>query len=373
MDFLSNISTIDESRPTLFELIAQDQLRDLLQPAIRYVLVFYAQRYPRYLLRIANSSNGLYAILMAIVESHFLLEYEGTFTENFYGLKRERSTAVKKITRTANAAPSALKKATSLRSRDRFLAVLLLVGIPYAKAKLDEQWEIHGSPDIVSGNVYRRDLPLSREATLSQKIAHYSRLAFVRTYPALNASYYLGTLYFNLSYMFGHSNFHTVSHAVLGQRVRRLDGEDYRRIEDSSAKTIQFPPNSSLSPLVFLRILLPRAISSVKYLLPTGIFFLKFLEWWQASDFAAQLSRNTSSSIELPPPRSVPLLGNAKKSQNEKDCGLCGQSIVNPTAIQTGFVFCYVCAYRWVQKTSSCPVTGARLLNGVNGLRRLMI
>ncbi len=38
MDFLSNVSSIDERQPSLFELIAQDQLRDLLQPAIRYVL-----------------------------------------------------------------------------------------------------------------------------------------------------------------------------------------------------------------------------------------------------------------------------------------------------------------------------------------------
>lgn len=372
MDFFSNISTIDESRPTLFELIAQDQLRDLLQPAIRYVLAFYAQRYPRYLLRIANSSNGLYAALMVIVESHFLKQYGGTFTENFYGLKRERSLKVHSISRTAQAAPTALKKATSLSARDRYFAVLLLVGIPYLKSKLDEMWEIYGTPGDVS-SMYHRPASLEPGATLRQKIEHHTTQIFIKTYPSLNAAYYLSTLYFNVSYMFAHSNYHTVSHAVLGQRVRRLDGQDYRRIEDASAKSLTLARNSSLSPLVFFRWGFPRAISGLRYLLPMGIFFLKFLEWWQASDFAAQMSRNTSSSIELPPPQAPLLSEEATELQDEKECKICGHSVVNPTAVQTGYVFCYVCAYNWVQKRSVCPITGVKLLNGVNGLRRLMV
>lgn len=44
MDFVtdiaggSNRTTADPFRPSLFELIAQEQLRDLLQPALKYVL-----------------------------------------------------------------------------------------------------------------------------------------------------------------------------------------------------------------------------------------------------------------------------------------------------------------------------------------------
>lgn len=372
MDFFSNISAIDESRPTLFELIAQDQLRELLQPAIRYVLAFYAQRYPRYLLRIANSSNGLYATLMSVVEHHFLKHYGGTFTENFYGLKREKSVNIGQLSRTAQAAPSVLKEATSLRNKDRYLAVFLLVGIPYVKAKLDEKWEIHGTP-VVSSGMYVRETSLDPRASLREKSNHYIKKAFISTYPTINAAYHLSSLYFSVSYMFGHSSYHTAAHAILGQRVRRLDGEDYRRIEDASNKPLKLADNSSLSPLVFLRLLLPKAISSLKYTLPLGIFFLKFLEWWQASDFAAQLARNTSSSIELPPPQAPTLSDEAQQLQDGKHCRLCGKTIVNPTALQTGSVFCYVCAYNWVQKKSVCPVTGAKLLNGVNGLRRLMI
>ena len=42
MEFLSHLSSTSPSanplRPTLFELIAQDQLRDLIQPALRYIV-----------------------------------------------------------------------------------------------------------------------------------------------------------------------------------------------------------------------------------------------------------------------------------------------------------------------------------------------
>lgn len=37
MEFFNDVGN-DPSRPSLFELVAQEQLRDLLQPALKYVL-----------------------------------------------------------------------------------------------------------------------------------------------------------------------------------------------------------------------------------------------------------------------------------------------------------------------------------------------
>ena len=148
-------------------------------------------------------------------------------------------------------------------------------------------------------------------------------------------------------------------------------------------------------------------------LLPTSIFFLKFLEWWYASDFARQLSTKTAASIELPPPVGLKppppssernrAHGSSSSSNSSnsrhlvrapKDdsgrCPICEREIANPTAVQTGYVFCYPCVFRWVQdgqgrtgddvgeegkqaRVGRCPVTGVRLLGGTEGLRRLMI
>lgn len=136
-------------------------------------------------------------------------------------------------------------------------------------------------------------------------------------------------------------------------------------------------------------------------LLPTSIFFLKFLEWWHASDFARQLSAKSAASIELPPPIAVrpphpdedlgedvvrKCLVEVSKVDSGS-CPVCAHEITNPTAVQTGYVFCYPCVFKWVQdgegkdgeeenaelRKGRCPVTGVRLLGGTEGLRRLMI
>ena len=62
----------------------------LLPPSLRYAVAVAAHRYPRYLLRVLNSFDELYALLMLLVERYFLRTFGGSFTENFYGLKRER-------------------------------------------------------------------------------------------------------------------------------------------------------------------------------------------------------------------------------------------------------------------------------------------
>lgn len=38
MEFIGDLAGNDPQKPSLFELVAQEQLRDLLQPALKYVL-----------------------------------------------------------------------------------------------------------------------------------------------------------------------------------------------------------------------------------------------------------------------------------------------------------------------------------------------
>ena len=95
MEFFNDIGG-DPHKPSLFELVAQEQLRDLLQPALKYILAVrfaivadlffhsrleisrtqvFAQQYPRYLLRIVNRHEEFYATLMFFVESHYLRKH----------------------------------------------------------------------------------------------------------------------------------------------------------------------------------------------------------------------------------------------------------------------------------------------------------
>lgn len=94
MEFLSDARN-DVYKPSIFELIAQEQLRDLLQPAVKYVLgvskrrphfnhvpsnaigQVFAQRYPRYLIRIFNKHEEFYAAIMLLIERHYLRQHGG--------------------------------------------------------------------------------------------------------------------------------------------------------------------------------------------------------------------------------------------------------------------------------------------------------
>ena len=80
---------------------------------------------------------------MLLVERHYLKQWSGTFTENFYGMKRERVLAVNTLKRAGAAAPDLLRKATMLRERDIWKTLIVTIGVPYLKRKLDDAYEIH--------------------------------------------------------------------------------------------------------------------------------------------------------------------------------------------------------------------------------------
>ena len=91
MEFMTALRGIDDQKPSLFELLSEQQLNALLPPTLRYLLTVLTHRYPRYLLRVVNSFDELYALAMLLVERHYLRTRGGGFTEHFYGLKREKA------------------------------------------------------------------------------------------------------------------------------------------------------------------------------------------------------------------------------------------------------------------------------------------
>ena len=89
MEFVTALrGTFDDQKPSLFELLSEQQLNSLLPPTLRHLLTVATQRYPRYLLRVLNSYDELYALLMLLVERHYLRTRGGSFTEHFYEIGR---------------------------------------------------------------------------------------------------------------------------------------------------------------------------------------------------------------------------------------------------------------------------------------------
>lgn len=352
---------------------------------------------------------------MLVVERHYLLTYGGGFTENFYGLKRERvlRTESGDAPRARIAVPTLMREILKLRSHDIWNNLAIMVGLPYIKRKLDESYDIHVPQAIILGPSYNRD-NLPSNPTIRQRIFYYYKWFLRNIYPSINAAYYFSLLTFNLAYLFSNTPYSSPFLYLIGTRIRRLGEADHRAIALAS-QPITSPtnpraglPNTSsiFNPRTFATAILPRLLSSLKILLPTSIFALKFLEWWHASDFARQLSRKAAEGLDLPPPiisglphpptkrlppstapNPSPHLPNtvslSSSTPTQKAplppqptpalkptppisstsllpiltlplpslstlCPICLHPIQTPTAVQTGYVFCYTCIYKWV-------------------------
>ncbi|KAK4156850.1 Pex12 amino terminal region-domain-containing protein [Chaetomidium leptoderma] len=424
MEFIAALqgggSTFDEAKPSLFELLSEQQLTSLLPPTLRYLLTVLTHRYPRHLLRVLNAFDELYALAACVVERHYLRTRGGAFTEHFYGLKRERALAAE-IPRASAAAPGVVRDALRLGRADVWRNLAVIVGVPYLKRKLDEAYEVD-APRAMLGAAYNR--PPAAGAGWRERAVFWWRWFLRRVYPSVNAAYYAALLAFNLAYLFDNSKYHNPFLWLIGTRVRRMNGADYRAIEALEAKVAERGARRTMGA---------RMLGGLSLVLPTSIFALKFLEWWYASDFAKQLSRKAAESLDLPPPVVTGLPNNggrnaeAKEKEEEEEldaeeqerraaekapiaassllpiytvpapddsdqCPICENEITTAAACQTGIVYCYTCIHKWLTGTHArqekfmaaragkwesgegrCAVTGRRVLGGTEGVRRIMV
>ena len=360
---------------------------------------------------------------MLVVERHYLRTYGGGFTENFYGLKRERVLQIKggEAPRARLGAPGLLRETLQLQERDIWNNLVVMVGLPYLKRKLDESYDVHTPQAAIIGPSYNRD-NLPHNATIRQRVLYYYKWFLRNIYPSVNAAYYFSLLAFSLAYLFDNSKYSSPFLWLIGTRIRRLSEADHRAIALAAqpAATSQSPAaaarpgqaSSIFNPLTFASLIYPRLLSSLKILLPTSIFALKFLEWWHASDFARQLSKKATEGLDLPPPiisglppkgvsrsrRDLTQAGShsatsapantvslsfspiaenhqpaapatashkynppicattllpiytvpAPKPNTSSLCPICLHPIQTPTSAQTGFVFCYTCIFKWM-------------------------
>ena len=340
---------------------------------------------------------------MLLVERHFLNVYQGSFTENFYGLKRERVLRVKggEVPRAQLGAASHVRETLKLQTSDVWKNLAVIVGLPYLKRKLDESYDIHAPQATLLGPAFRGQT-LPANASIKERFMHYYKWFIRNIYPSVNAAYYFALLAFHLAYLFDGSKYHSPFFWFIGTRMRRLGAADHAAIELATkpepATTAGSRPglsNSILTPRTLGEVVYPRLLSSLRLALPASIFALKFLEWWHASDFAHQLSKKATEGIELPPPIISGLhqspkkengpasdsdpthTGNTREGTSPSNkttrrppldahsllpiftvpppdaprtdfCPICLNPIVTPTAAQTGYVYCYTCIFKWV-------------------------
>lgn len=368
MEYFSSLdaSQLDSETPTLFEIISANQLEALLSPSLRYVLVHYAQRHPGYLLKLANKFDELNLLLRSAVELYFLNHWQGTFTENFYGLKRVSQTplSVPKYasSRVAQLVPSMIEERRRLTTLQKVVSVFEITGTAYLQEKLSYKYELLYSKYVTN------QLKESESFTKSQNRTIRLQRLFVQLYPYIQSSWRLLNLAATIMYLSGVTKSPSLLTLLFKINYSRLNSYDYSRNEDLSSLQSKRKlvnrnrplGNAEVAMQVLSKYLTNPTGRAFKYTLgtffPLAIFSLKFLEWWNNSDFAQTLAKLQNHSLEsiVPPPSVLSRLkdfhGKSEKIYKSGIvCPLCKEEISNPAIIETGYVFCYTCIYNYLR------------------------
>ncbi|TIC58521.1 hypothetical protein E3Q05_00776 [Wallemia mellicola] len=323
-------------RPSLFELFAQDELTDLLQPAVKYVLSILATRYPRYLLRLVNKHEEFYALIMLIVESHYLRTQNASFTESFYGLKRRNRPAFEPT----HSSPYLDKHHQAFDKLTKGQIYGSLVGVPYLRTKSKELYDIWGGN--TSGELFR-------DSEHSQQESTYKR-TFKKVYPYANLALESILLSYNLRYMFNSTPFYRPWLQWMNIDIRRATLADLMQASKSSN-------NKSL-----LRKIPSYLLSSLKTALPVTLFILKFLQWWYSSQsprLQHEEAKKANDSRTPPPAKLTKHPESAVKDAHIRYGidPLTGEPLENATLTPTGYVYSFKSLFDYVEKHNRCPVT----------------
>lgn len=367
MEYYSSLdaSQLDSETPTLFELISANQLEALLSPSLRYVLVYYAAKYPKYLLQLANKFEELNLALRVALEWYFIRFWQGLFTENFYGLKRVRKTRLSQNSaRLTQLIPSKIEERRSLTNLQQAISVFEVAGTGYLTEKLGycyERWY----PKYIT----RQLKPTDPNSKLDVYRVEFKK-KFVEWYPWVQSSLRAANFVTMLLYLSGDSKSPSLLTYLFHMNYSRLNQYDYDKNDpEKLSKRIggrdKTKPNKIAPPtnIEYLLRIITRNFTKPSWKLiklvlgtffPIAIFSLKFLEWWNNSDFTQKIAKNLGNLLEfmLPPPSTLTRVSELEKEKKThktyksgKLCPLCKEEITNPAIIETGYVFCYSCIY----------------------------
>ncbi|CEP60819.1 ubiquitin-protein ligase peroxin 12 LALA0_S02e00342g [Lachancea lanzarotensis] len=387
MEFYSSLSTSSPALassiyPTIFEIISADEIDELLTPSVRYIVANLVARKPnRYTLAINNWFDEwfLLATRMAI-ESHYLSRWDGTFIENFYGLKRINGSN-RILLRTLQQNPG-LELPVRLTNVQRSAVVAQKVLVPYIATKLDL---LHSK--LLAAALMRN--PRENDDThKSRKVRKALRNVFIKYYPLLKKLLFFLNLASKLYFLTGKSGATSIIELIMNISYTRLSILDYERNETkdavspatTSARRIRLNKAALLN---LLRVWSSKLDSILRtagsQVFPAFIFMLRIFQWWTSQDMTNELQRKMDSLDQDVPPPPIPF----ERNTNGK-CRICDSEITNPAAIETGYVFCYPCIMDYLpQHEGKCPVTGSKLLGcnyekesgdwSLTGIRKLMI
>uniref|UniRef100_A0A0B6ZPX6 Pex N-terminal domain-containing protein n=1 Tax=Arion vulgaris TaxID=1028688 RepID=A0A0B6ZPX6_9EUPU len=224
---LTSGGVTDTNRPSVFEVLAQENLMSTIRPAIRHALRVFSERYPEQLGRLIQNFDEIFLLLDTLVQSYYLKKYGGSFAENFYDLKRVPSGSPDQ----------------PLLSKHRMMSVACLVLIPYVRQKLDSYFEM-----------------------LQYKEGSRQGLSFLQCM----------TLAYILSYILRGGRWHNPNMHLSGTELRRLDPDE----ELNGSDKLHDPAWSELNTTAKLSLLARMSLNTTAACLSTslsvGVFSYSF-------------------------------------------------------------------------------------------------
>ena len=356
MSFYTNMpagGALNSAVPTLFEVLASQEVDELLPVSLRYVLVkYWAEQHPgRWSLRCVNWFDEWFSLVFkGGVEWYHINKFDATFVDKYYGLQqydsgnKERTRAY--VTLASEGKLQQWPKQLRLQKRQRLVLWLQRVLGPYLKSKLDA---LHARLQVQSP---------------SSKIQEW----FSKVYPHLKKVLFLLDLCTRLAFLSGSTQSTSLLEFIGRIGYTRLlvplHAEDGLSNDDTSLYNRPTQYNNVLIKHD-VTALLGKMWGVVSFtgsqVFPSCMFALKVYQWWIGQDLTTKLLRQINSiDKDIPrPPTDLTL-----HDLTSDKCPVCSLSITNPAIIETGFTMCYPCAVSYLREhEGKCPVTNVQLLN----------
>jgi len=298
--------------PSIFDVLAQETLNNSLERGIkellRFLISWSPQKYRYTLLHI----NEIYTVVRLLLEGHYLYKYDGSFTENFYGMLR---------------VPIRKHRFFGWRLR----SLILLVVIPYILEKIKNRHN-----ELIQSGQIQRENPWQK--------------FFLRFYLHTRNLIMVTALLFHISYVFSLTNIQSPLLYLIGvnlQCVKPINLQDNNQRLGLISKIWDF---TKLMPTMLLR------------LFSYGLFLVQFFEHYYSSDMATSSNDllNFSDKVKMPP-HPIEKISERHLLASELDvskCPICKRLRNNDTVLSSsGYVFCYPCIYAFVNSEGHCPVT----------------
>lgn len=310
----AHLTTSTQSKPSIFEVIAQESLSKTLHPVTKHFFEVLATTRPHQLGWLVKWFEEIYLLLNVFIQQSYLKRKGASFSESFYGLQR-----------------LSLSNGKTVLSRKQFISsILLLTLFPYLKQKL-EALAVKFKLEVADGIPENTKYPKG-----TRSIVIHTHNLFHITWEGLVLIQYL-------RYMSGNSHTHSPILKLIGLTLC------YAPEENNISHWLNLKNNLQQGNLKSVPFLLLKLFGSATYsIFEVATFFLQFLQHWH--------SENKESDIDLPIPPPPKTLPNASQFSNL--CPIClGKRSIATVLPVSGFVFCYQCITQYIEENGKCPVT----------------